>query len=348
MSFADVLDEHDQVLDAATALEHMTYAELRWKVWSGRWQKPARGIFVAHSGELTERQVMRVATLWGGARSVIGGLSAAWLGGFTGFGDRKPIGERPVFLLVPHGWNRRAVVDGVRIVPRFSRTLSAVDVHPAGEPKRTRIGRSLIDAAQWMATDRGAMAVLAAGVQQRLVRVTDLSAVLARSPRLHRGRLITGTLDDIAGGAQALSELDFTRKVVRRHRLPEPDRQMGRRDKQGRQRWIDVAWDEWKVLVEIDGAQHMDALEYWNDMDRGNEFTIEGYRLLRFPAWVVRLHPDLVARKIRDALRKAGCRCLRGHGRAMSSPCRMESQPSGACAQACQAAAIWSSLPGVA
>ena len=53
----------------------------------------------------------------------------------------------------------------------------------------------------------------------------------------------------------------------------------------------------------------MSALEYWDDMDRGNEFTIEGYRLLRFPAWVVRLHPDLVAARIRDAFLRAGCRC---------------------------------------
>jgi very-short-patch-repair endonuclease len=309
MSLADILDDCDKVLDTATVLDYLTYGQLRWKLRSGRWQKPARGIIVAHSGELTDKQVLRVAVLWGGSRSVIGGLSAAWLAGFTGFGDRKPAAERPVFLLVPPGWNARPPVAGIHVVPRYSRTLRAGDVHPVQEPRRTRIGRSLIDAAQWMGTDRGAMAVLAAGVQQRLVRVGDLAAVVARYQRLRRRQLIARALEDIAGGAQALSELDFTRKVVRRHRLPEPDRQMARRDRQGRQRWIDVAWDEWKILVEIDGAQHMSVLEYWDDMDRGNEFTIEGYRLLRFPAWVVRLHPDLVAARIREALLRAGCRC---------------------------------------
>jgi hypothetical protein len=310
MSLADVIDEHDHVLDTTTVLGYLTYSELRWKLQSGRWQKPARGILVAHSGALTQQQAVRVGALWGGARSVVAGLTAAWLGGFTGFGDRKPVTERPVFLLVPHGWNARPRIDGLRIVPRYSRTLRAEDVQPVREPRRTRMGRSLIDAAQWMATDRGAMAVLAAGVQQRLIRVTDLAAVVATYSRLRRRQLITGALDDIAGGAQALSELDFTRKVVRRHGLPEPDRQMARRDKRGRRRWIDVAWDEWKVLVEIDGAQHMEVLEYWDDMDRDNDFTIEGYRLLRFPAWAVRLHPDVVAAKIRDALRRAGCHAL--------------------------------------
>ncbi len=201
MSLADVLDDHDQVLDTATVLEYLTCDQLRWKLRSGRWQRPARGIVVAQSGPLTAGQVSRVAGLWGGPRSVIGGLSAAWLGGFTGFGDRKPAAERPVFLLVPPGWNTRHRVAGIRIVPRYSRTLLAADVHPVQEPRRTRIGRSLIDAAQWMGTDRGAMAVLAAGVQQRLVRVGDLAAVVARYQRLRRRQLIVGALDDIAAAA---------------------------------------------------------------------------------------------------------------------------------------------------
>jgi hypothetical protein len=97
-------------------------------------------------------------------------------------------------------------------------------VHPTRQPRRTRIARSLVDAAAWMPADRGAMAVLAAGVQQRLVRVDDLRQVVARIETLRRRTLMTGILDDITGGAQALSELDFTRQVVRAYRLPEPSR----------------------------------------------------------------------------------------------------------------------------
>ena len=84
------------------------------------------------------------------------------------------------------------------------------------------MARSLVDAAAWMPTDRGAMGILAAGVQQRLARVDDLGQVVVRIEKLRRRALMTGVLVDIAGGAQALSELDFTRQVVRRHRLPEP------------------------------------------------------------------------------------------------------------------------------
>ncbi|HEX3516902.1 MAG TPA: DUF559 domain-containing protein [Trebonia sp.] len=195
------------------------------------------------------------------------------------------------------------------MITHYSRELTGADVHPTRRPRRTRIARSLVDAAAWMPTDRGAMAVLAAGVQQRLVRVDDLRQVTARIETLRRRTLMTGILDDITGGAQALSELDFTRQVVRAYRLPEPSRQVARRDSRGRRRWTDVLWDDCKVAAEIDGAQHTeDPLQRWDDMERDNDLNVDGYRTLRFPAWLVRRHPELVARQIRGALRAAGYR----------------------------------------
>ena len=116
-----------------------------------------------------------------------------------------------------------------------------------------------MDAAAWMHTDRGAEAVLAAGVQQRLVRPADLVAVVAGHPRLHRRTIILSTLGDIMGGAEALSEIDFTRLVIRAFGLPEPTRQTVRYDSRNRRRWLDAVWEEARIIVEIDGIHHMDA-----------------------------------------------------------------------------------------
>jgi very-short-patch-repair endonuclease len=185
--------------------------------------------------------------------------------------------------------------------------LTPDDVHPLREPRRTRVARSLVDAAAWMGSDRGAQAVLAAGVQQRLARAGDLLAIVAGNQRLPRRALVKATLDDIAGGAQALSELDLIR-LVRRHRLPEPDRQAPRRDSAGRRRWLDAVWEAAGIIVEVDGIHHVDAAQYWADMDRDIDFTLDGYRILRFPAFVVRYHPGYVAGKIREALRGGGRR----------------------------------------
>lgn len=308
LELAELLADSEGVFDTASALKCLTKGELRWRVASGRWQRPCKGIVVAHSGPLSERQLLRVALLSAGPHAALAGLTAARLDSFTWFGDKGSIANRSIHVLVWPGHKRRTVPPRLNIVMHYSRTLTSADVHPTRQPRRTRIARSLVDAAAWMPTGRGAMAVLAAGVQQRLVRVNDLRRVVERTETLRRRGLMADALGDIEGGAQALSELDFARQVIRRYRLPEPSRQMARRDDRGRRRWIDVAWDEWKVVVEIDGAQHTDPLQRWDDMERDNGLRIDGYQPLRFPAWLVRQHPEHVAREILKALRAAGYR----------------------------------------
>ena len=298
---ADLLSWHDGVLRVDSAMTYLTREALRWRLRSGRWQQPCRGIVVAQSGPLTELQVLRIAALWAGPGGALAGLTAASLDGLQGFTDRGKLAERPIHVLVPASSPARRRRPSLPLAVHYSRLLSADDIHPLREPRRTRMARSLVDAAVWMATDRGAQAVLAAGVQQRLARMDDLTAIVARNQRLPRRAMISGTLEDIAGGAHALSELDLTR-LIRRYRLPPPDRQAPRRDSAGRRRWLDAVWEAARLILEVDGRHHMDAAQYWADMDRDNDLTAGGYRVLRFPAFIVRYHPGYVAGKIRAAL----------------------------------------------
>jgi very-short-patch-repair endonuclease len=155
-----------------------------------------------------------------------------------------------------------------------------------------------------MRTENGTRAVLAAGVQQRLVRAEDLAAELARLGARSRQALIRSTIADIADGAHAVSELDFCR-LTRRYRLPDPSRQVIRKDSAGRTRWLDAYWEHARVVAEVDGLWHMDAAAWWADMRRDNDLTVSGYRVLRFPAFAVREDPKLVAAQIAQALRLA-------------------------------------------
>ena len=301
----EVLADHEGVLGMSVALRFMTESQLRWRITSGRWQKPARGVVVAQSGPLTDGQLLRVALLRAGPRATLAGLTAARLDGLKGFDDKRPMRETPIYLLVPVGYKRRTPPPGLTVITHYSQFLSDADVHPTRQPRRTRMARSLIDAA-WMPTDRGAAAILSAGVQQRLARVADLALVAHRMENLRRRQLIIKTLGDIAGGSQAISELDFLRLVVRPFGLPEPSRQSARRDRRGRRRWIDAAWDDRKIAVEIDGAQHThDPLQRWDDMERDLDLTLGGYQTVRFPAWLVRNNPAYVAGRIREALSRS-------------------------------------------
>jgi hypothetical protein len=284
------------VVTVASAAALLGSPVVRWRLDSGRWQRPCRGVLITHSGPVSREEALWAAVLGAGRQAVLGGLSAARLDGLAGFEDRR------IHVIVPATRRVRTYLPGV--VVHRSRMLGPEDVHPARLPPRTRLARSLLDAAAWMPTSSGARAVLVAGVQQRLVRPDDLTAVLGRCPKLRRRALIRATLADIAGGAEALSELDFGR-LTRRYAIPEPDRQVVRIDGAGRRRWLDCYWDEARLVVEVDGLWHMEAATWWADMSRDNDLTISGHRVLRFPAFAVRDHPAAVAAQIKAALQLA-------------------------------------------
>lgn len=283
------------VLTAESAIRILGRAAVRWRLASGRWQRAADGVLVTHSGPLTDQQRLWVAVLAAGDGAVLAGLTAARLDGLTGFDENR------THLLVPASRRVRKVLPGV--VVHRSRLLGQAEVHPARLPPRTRLGRSLVDAAAWAATDRTARAILAAGVQQRLIRVAELGTVVQYSRRVPRRALMRDTLADVAGGAEALSELDFC-DLVRRYHLPEPDRQFRRVDGEG-YRWLDAVWEWARLVAEIDGRWHMDVRAWWADMQRDNALTVDGYRVLRFPAFAVRDSPKAVAGQIATALRQA-------------------------------------------
>lgn len=282
------------VITVESAISFLGRPTVRWRLASGRWQRTSGAVLVTHSGPLTDQQRLWAAVLAGGDGAVLAGLTAARLDGLTGFSDTR------THVLVPASRRVRKVLPGV--ATHRSRLLGYTEVHPVRLPPRTRLGRSLVDAASWAATDRLARAILAAGVQQRLISVAELSAIVERSQRVARRAMMRATLADVAGGAEALSELDFC-DLVRRYHLPEPDRQVRRVDGEG-YRWLDAVWEWARLVAEIDGRWHMDVPAWWADMQRDNALTVDGYRVLRFPAFAVRDHPKVVADQIATALRQ--------------------------------------------
>ncbi|MEU3452450.1 DUF559 domain-containing protein [Micromonospora sp. NPDC006766] len=232
-----------------------------------------------------------------GPAAILGGLTAAQSGGLRGFSDRV------VHLLLPASCRRAPLPQGV--LAHRTTQLSDRDVVAVAQPPRTVAARSIVDAAQWASSDEQARAIVAAAFQQRLVGGHDLHEVVDRMPRLRRRRLILATATDAAGGAHSCGELDFMR-LVRRAGLPEPIRQKVRQDSAGRHRYLDAYFEEWQVHVEIDGGQHLDPAHAWADMKRQNDLWVEGDRVLRFPTWALRAHPDEVLAQLRAALRAAG------------------------------------------
>jgi hypothetical protein len=76
---------------------------------------------------------------------------------------------------------------------------------------------------------------------------------------------------DLIAGAESLGEIDVAREC-RRRGLPEPSRQVLRRDG-ARRYYLDVFWDEWAVAVEIDGIHHT-----WAQNIVGDALVAAGWR----------------------------------------------------------------------
>jgi len=234
-----------------------------------------------------------------GDHAVLAGVSAAEAGGLRGYDDGN------VHILVPTG--RRPVGLPADVVVHRTTYLDAQDILTIGRPPRTSMARSVVDAASWVRTDDQARAVLAASFQQRLVAIRGVEEVLERLTHARRRQLILHTARDAAGGAHSLAEIDLGR-LCHVHGLPQPARQVVRRDATGRRRYLDASYEQWRVCVEIDGSQHFDPRHAWADMQRQNDLWIAGDRVLRFPTWAVREAPTAVAAQLRAALLAAGWR----------------------------------------
>ncbi len=246
-----------------------------------------------------------MAVLAAGPRAVLAGVTAAAEAGVRG------LPPEPLHVLVPADRRvrtlpRRLPIDMPGVVVHRTTVLPEAHLQLA-RPPRTTTARAVVDGASWARSLRDAQLGLASACQQRRVLPEEIEAVLDVLPRARRRGLLRQTVADIAGGAEALSELDFL-ALCRRHRLPRPDLHERRTDQTGRVRWLDAYWREWRLHVEIDGAHHMDVRQWAEDMRRQNDIWTTGDRILRFPAWLVRTHPDEVAESLRRALRAAGWR----------------------------------------
>lgn len=257
-----------------------------------RWRRLGKAI-VLHNGAISTWQRRRIVMINCGPRALLTSFTAAEEWGLRRW-------TRPeVHVLAPAGTLR----------PR----LRGLVLHRVGDWSRVDavahrrlhgLAPSVVLAASSLPAARSACGLLAAAVQQRLLRPTELRLAVDASPRARHRRAMLLALGDIEQGADALSEIDLGR-LCRRFGLPQPTRQAVRVEANGRRRYLDAEWrlaDGRVVAVEVDGAHHLDVRQWVKDQLRQNAIVISGTTVLRFPSVVVRDEPELVAAQLRLAL----------------------------------------------
>jgi hypothetical protein len=239
--------------------------QLTSELAAGRWRRAGLAI-VLHNGPLSPAQHRQVALIHGGPQAVFTAFTAAELLGVTGWERNE------THLLAPAGTRRRADCP----VPVVVHLYGSGPVRRAGRSSIEALPDAVVRAAGTFRTARPGSGLLAATVQQRRASATELLDALDRHARVrHRAALRLAVLD-IAGGADALSEIDFVR-LCRRARLPPPTQQLVRREPSGRRRYLDATWrrrDGRLVVAEVDGALHLAPKRWWDDQLRQNELAI--------------------------------------------------------------------------
>lgn len=272
----------------------LTRWQVKGQLRARRWQALTDQAICLHNGPVDQHGQRCAAVIQGGPRAYLDGVSALVEAGLERFTEDR------IRVTVPRGTRVRR---NRQFDIRQSRRWCADDVIDAGIP-RSRPAVAVVRGALWARTDRQAALLMTMAVQQGIVPAADVGLELLRIRRDKRRRLLHAVILDLLDGAGSLGELDIAR-LMRLRGLPRPDRQVLRRD--GRRRYyLDLYWEPWKLVVEIDGIQHGWAENVVADALRQNSLSIAGDTVLRVPVLGVRLAPEEFLDQIEAALRARG------------------------------------------
>ncbi|NHI19344.1 hypothetical protein H9L10_08790 [Phycicoccus endophyticus] len=260
-------------------------ADVRSELAAGRWSRLGRHTVLLGTGAPGQEARWWQAVWETGAGAVLDGVSALQAAGLTGFAA----GRIDVAIRTN---NRVHRPPGVRV--RQRRDLGPV--MGAGIP-RTRPEQATVRGALWAASDRQAALVVCLAVQQRLVPPGRLLAAAGAHGPHRRRRLVQQVVADVCDGAHSLGELDLGR-WCHRYGIPPPTRQRVRIVAGGRV-YLDAAWEDAGLVVEVDGGHHALALGPVDDALRQNELALGSDLVLRLPVLGLRLEPERFMDQVR-------------------------------------------------
>jgi len=253
--------------------------EIKRRVAKGEWQRITDVVVAIHSQELD-----RKARLWSAALHYAPcALAGPSLLEFLGM--PMPYDGRIHVIGPPSG--RQSPMPGVVV-----HTCTTFEVERR-DPDGVALEIAVLQSLRWAFTDRQGIFQALWAIQRRLVSLDDLRALeqcTPSSPGTARMRRRLALLDR---GTHSISEQDFAAQC-RARGLPEPLRQQQRVDASGKVRYTDVEFvvNGRSLVVEIDGAHHLEPSNWVDDQLRSNELTLQDARVLRIPGIALLVDAD--------------------------------------------------------
>jgi hypothetical protein len=231
-------------------------------------------------------------------------LSLAWAGALIG-GDQARLGGRAaahLHGLIPEPPQRLEVlVPAARAVPKVTGPWDFRRERPGarltttlGSLPHLTVEDTVLDLMEDPDCDtRSAINWLTMAVQARRTTPQRIARAAEARHFLRNRALLASLLPDVRAGVRSPLELDYLREVERPHDLP-----VGRRQQSRRSTEVDVWYDEYGLLVELDGRLGHTGLGRFRDMRRDNAATSDGLATLRYGSADVLGIPCEVAREV--------------------------------------------------
>lgn len=272
----------------------LTRGEVRAQIRARRWQRVWSRSLCLHTGEVSRTGRQWAAVFEGGERAMLDGEASLVASGLRHYDVAR------LRVSVPRGV-KPLRGDGLDI--RRTRRWRSEDRVVTGVP-RTRVPVAAVRAAMWAVSDKQACLLLTMPVQQGMTTADLLGEALLDVRRDRRLKLLHSVMLDLIGGARSVGELDFA-AACRRRGLPVPSRQTVRQGPDGRY-YLDVCWEDFGVVVEIDGIHHSWAANVVPDALRQNEVTLGDATVLRLPLLALRVAQAEFFDQIERALQAGG------------------------------------------
>jgi hypothetical protein len=253
------------------------------------------GVFVPRGIEPTARQRAEAAWLWSRRRGIVAGQSAAAM-----LGVKWVDGSRPAELIYD---NRKSpaglVVRTEELVQGEAWTIGAMQV--------TTAARTAFDLGRHNAQRVQAVQRLDALVNATGVKLIDIDAIAAAHPGVRGLRRLRAWLQLVDGGAESPQET-VARLALVDAGLPRPQTQIKVFGNYGEFiARVDMGYDEVKVAIEYDGAQHWtDPAVRQRDIDKQFEMTALSWFTIRVSRDLLKYRRATYVARVENVLRERG------------------------------------------
>ena len=269
---------------------------IKFRVSSGRWRQIHPGIYATFTGVPSRGARLWAAVLWAGPGASLSHETAAELHRLT---DQL---AEVIHLTVPV--QRRVVAVSGVVIHRSARALEAVEGYT--NPPRTKVEETVLDLTQNARTFDDVCGWVTRAFARDLTDETRLRKAMSVRTKLRWRSDLHELIVAANGGDHSVLEFRYHRDVERSHGLPKPGRQVPFTGPGGRRGRRDRVYQEYGVVVELDGRLAHPAEHQWRDKTRDNAAAVGGQQTLRYGWTQVRWEACATAAEVAKVLRRHG------------------------------------------